>query len=145
MDGKNDTDVCERWSERTIAVPTASLKVLVVDDHVESGESLTFYLRTQGIDTKYVDSGDAAIALAEGWAPHMVILDITMPIRDGYSTAAALRRSKRGSDVIILALTALDEAQVRRHGAGFDAYCQKGTKLPLLLTLLASFVASPAV
>ncbi|WP_411860275.1 response regulator [Cupriavidus sp. TA19] len=116
-----------------------------MDDHVESGESLTFYLRTQGIDTKYVDSGDAAIALAEGWAPHMVILDITMPIRDGYSTAAALRRSKRGSDVIILALTALDEAQVRRHGAGFDAYCQKGTKLPLLLTLLASFVASPAV
>ncbi|PLQ00483.1 response regulator [Cupriavidus pauculus] len=123
-----------------MAVTTPSIRILVVDDHIESGEALTLYLRTQGVDAQSVDSGDAAIGLIDDWLPDVVILDINMPDRDGFSTAAELRRSKRGSDFVIVALTALDEALVRRHAKEFDGYCRKGTRPSSLLTLLASFV-----
>lgn len=94
------------------------------------------YLGSQRVEAQHVSSGDEAIALVDVWQPHVEILDITMPFRDGYSTAAALRQSAHGSELNILAFTALDETLVKGRAVGFDAYCRKGASVSALFAFI---------
>lgn len=80
------------------------------------------------MDARFAASGIQALELTRNWTPDVVVLDVNMPVHDGFSTAWVLRRIPSTRDVAIVAFTALDEREVREKGltAGFDGYCQKG-------------------
>ena len=98
------TSTCKRW------------RILVVDDNEASAEGLAAALAADGLDTRYVLSGVDALHAIDGWVPHVVVLDISMPEHDGFATARVLRRISPTRNAGIIAFTALGEDYVRTKG-----------------------------
>lgn len=133
---------CALWSDRSVDVDREQWRILVVDDNACSAEALAAALESDGFDTRFALSGIDALHAIDGWVPHVVILDITMPEHDGYATARVLRRIDRTRETVIIAFTALGEETVRPEAvhAGFDGYCQKGNPPDALVDLIEHLV-----
>ncbi|BBU29360.1 two-component system response regulator [Burkholderia sp. THE68] len=133
---------CALWSNRSVYAHRDQWRILVVDDNVFSAEALSAALASDGFDTRFALSGVDALHAVDGWVPHVVILDITMPEHDGYATARVLRRIARTRDAVIIAFTALGEETVRSEGvpSGFDGYCQKGNPPGAIVRLIERLV-----
>ncbi|WP_087660101.1 response regulator [Caballeronia terrestris] len=73
--------------------------------------------------------------------PEVIIMDISIPDLNGFEATLALRRDLRTGNTIILAYTALDEADILRHlhHQMFDGYCQKGQSPDALIALIEHF------
>jgi CheY-like chemotaxis protein len=127
------------WTTRRAALNGAALRVLVVDDNHNAALAMAAYLGAEAIEARAVFGGLEAIDMGRAWAPHVILMDLTMPQCDGYEATRALRQEPRTDRFIIIAHTALDESEVRRHqvtGDEFDGYAQKGQPPALLLALL---------
>jgi len=92
---------CALWSNRSVDAHRDQWRILVVDDNVFSAEALSAALASDGFDTRFALSGVDALHAVDGWVPHVVILDITMPEHDGYATARVLRRIARTRDAVL--------------------------------------------
>ena len=100
-------------------------RILVVDDDPSIRRMLERTLKAEGYDTRTASDGGAALATAESWPPHAIVLDVVMPGIDGHAVARRLRH--KGDAVPILLLTARDEVSDRVAGldAGADDYLVK--------------------
>ena len=129
------------WTDRRIATYTEPLRVLVVDDNINGAEALAAYLSLDPMDCRIALSGAQAIEMATAWVPDVIVMDISMPELNGLEATHALRRDLRTGHIVIIAFTALDEAEVLRHllHTAFDGYCQKGQSPLVLVALIESF------
>lgn len=133
---------CARWTTRPVRFTGNIPAVLVVDDHEASGAALTAALGYGLMDARFATSGVQALQLIRNWMPDVVVLDIDMPVHDGFSTARVLRRIPSTHDAAIVAFTSLDEREVWEKGypAGFDGYCQKGHSPKELVDMIHAMV-----
>jgi CheY-like chemotaxis protein len=113
--------------------------ILVVDDTVDAAESLALLFDTLGHETHTAFDGEQALAAAKKYAPHIIFLDLDMPVRDGYEAARSIRRSRSTDEPFIVALTGQSGADVQRrtNAAGFDFYMQKPANTNALLALVS--------
>ncbi len=122
-------------------VPTVEPKrMLVADDNDDAAESLSLQLQLGGHDVRTAYNGADALAIAESFKPHAVLLDLGMPKMDGYETARKLRRFPWGKRALIIALTGWGQQQDRERtaAAGFDAHLVKPVAEHDLFAALAS-------
>ncbi|MEM5341381.1 response regulator [Paraburkholderia azotifigens] len=114
------------------------MRVLVVDDNRNGADALAVYLSLHDIECQTAYGGREAVILGCRWCPHVVLMDISMPQCNGYEAARALRHAPRTASAVIVAHTALDEPEVRRHLTGdeFDGYLQKGREPEQIMSLL---------
>ncbi len=114
-------------------------KILVVDDHHDSGESLATLLRLLGHEVRVAYDGPAALEVAGSFRPDVVLLDIGLPGMDGVEVGARLRQDPKFHDLLLIALTGYgrDEDRQRSRSAGFDAHLVKPVDITALNTLLA--------
>jgi two-component system OmpR family response regulator len=91
------------------------LRVLIVDDYKDGAESLAAYLSFKAMECRIALGGRQAIELVTAWQPDVIIMDISMPGIDGFEATLALRRDLRAGNTVIIAFTALDEADVLGH------------------------------
>ncbi len=105
-----------------------ALRVLVVDDNVDSAEMLQVLLGTMGYDAQIAHDGSSALTLAAVQHPQVVLLDIGLPDMDGYEVARQIRARCAGP-MRLIALTgwSQDEARQRARDAGFDHHLTKPT------------------
>ena len=99
-------------------------RVLVVDDEPRYVRAIQICLEAQGFEIFTAPNGQAAVELAAGASPHLILLDVRMPLLDGYE---ACRRIREFSDVPIIMLTALAEERDKVKGLdiGADDYITK--------------------
>jgi two-component system OmpR family response regulator len=131
------------WIRRSFELAGMSLRVLVVDDNRNAAEAMASYLSFENMECRVAFGGLEAITIATAWAPHVILMDISMPECNGYEATFALRQDQRTSGTIIVAFTALnDDGDVRKHliDHSFDAYSQKGQSPSKLAALVMSFV-----
>jgi CheY-like chemotaxis protein len=108
------------------------LRLLVVDDDVDSAESLAFCLQLEGRTVQYATGGEDALRLAEAFAPHFALIDVFMPELDGHALAAELRR-RFGNNITVVAVTgALKSVELD----DFDAHLMKPINFGQLDALL---------
>ncbi len=121
-------------------------RVLVVDDNMDSADSLTLLLRLMGHTAHTVYSSEAALAAAERFCPDVVLLDIGLPRMDGYEVARSLRALPGGSDLRIIAVTGYGQPDDfrRSHAAGFDQHLVKPVDLQALEGVFTGADADPA-
>jgi signal transduction histidine kinase/ActR/RegA family two-component response regulator len=121
-------------------------RILVVDDHHDSGDSLATLLRLLGHQVRVAYDGPAALEAASAFTPDVALLDIGMPGMDGIELATRLRREPALRGILIVALTGYgrDEDRRRSHDAGFDAHLVKPVDIAALNTLLAGYAARAA-
>jgi PAS domain S-box-containing protein len=125
------------------AAAARPLRVLVVDDNRDAADSLTDLLDLFGHEAHAAFDGAAAVAAAERLRPDVVLLDLGMPVMDGFETARRLRRLPGGEDVLLIALTGWGQDQDRRRTreAGFDHHLVKPTDIQHLERLLRETAA----
>lgn len=123
-----------------------SRRVLVVDDNRESVETLSMLLQLKGHDARIAEDGDEAIAIADSYLPHVVVLDLSLPGRDGYEIARELRARPYGTGLVLVALTGWSGNDVREKAAaaGFDFHLLKPVDWPNLEQVLSAAPATPA-
>jgi len=125
-----------------VHTPAVDLKrrILVVDDNMDTAESLAMLMRYDGHEVRTAHDGLAALQAFKVFSPEVVILDIGLPHLDGYEVARRLRDQSRRGDVLLAALTGYgnEEDQVRSQAAGFDLHLVKPVRIEALRSLLAS-------
>jgi PAS domain S-box-containing protein len=121
-------------------VEVVSRRFLVVDDNVDSAESLTTLLSILGNETRTAHDGLAAVEAAEQFRPQVVLLDIGLPKMNGLAAARRIREQSWGKDMVLIALTGWGQEENRRHSkeAGFDAHMTKPVEFDSLMKLLAT-------
>ena len=114
-------------------------RILVVDDNIDSAESLGLWLKLLGHDVRLVHEGLASVEVARAFQPQVVVLDIGLPDIDGYEVAQRLREDPALSRVLLIALTGYgqDEDRQRCLDAGFDEHLIKPVDPAALEALLA--------
>jgi two-component system, chemotaxis family, CheB/CheR fusion protein len=126
-------------------VPTPSLRILIVDDNHDSADMLATLLQFAGHETFAAHDGSAAVEMAATLDPDVILLDIGLPILDGYEAARRIR-TQQGQErrPLLIALTGWgqDEDRRRTEEAGFDAHLVKPVDDAVLARLLAELVAS---
>ncbi|WP_434044331.1 MULTISPECIES: ATP-binding protein [Sorangium] len=81
-------------------------RVLVVDDRWDVRHCLVKLLDSVGVEVRSATNGLGAVAQWETWAPHLVLLDLRMPLLDGYEAASRIKSSPRGRETVVVAMTA---------------------------------------
>lgn len=102
-------------------------KVQLAEDEPHIVESLTFLLERAGFEVVAVPDGQAALAAALAAPPDVLILDVMLPVLDGFEILRRLRADARGRDVPVIMLTARGQRADRAAalGTGADLFITK--------------------
>ncbi len=132
-------------STTKIEVTTAArpLKVLVVDDNVDTVLSFSILLRASGHDVFTASDGPSAVQAANDHRPDAVLLDIGLPGLNGYEVAKRIRQQPDGADVVLIALTGYGQDTDRELSAqaGFNYHLVKPARLDKVKEILAATAA----
>ena len=101
--------------------------VLVVDDEPHILHSLEFLMKHEDYDVRVARDGEAALTAIEEKRPDLVLLDVMMPKRDGYSVCQTIRANPEWQGIRVIMLTAKGRDMEREKGlaAGADDYITK--------------------
>jgi signal transduction histidine kinase len=115
------------------------LRILIADDNVDALESLALLLSLNGHEVYRARDGEAALTAAATVRPQVVLLDIGMPLMDGYEVARRLREQRPSEEMLLVALTGWGQESDRQRAraAGFDAHLTKPVDYERLTELLA--------
>lgn len=116
----------------------ADLKVMVVDDNVDSADSMATLVEVLGHEAHAVYDGEAAIECAQTLQPNLVLLDLSMPKMTGFEALPHIRKALAAPGTIIAAMTGLgtSEDRAKTEAAGFDLHLTKPVGLPELENVL---------
>lgn len=125
-------------SDSRIAAADRCLKILVLDDNVDSAITLAMLLSLSGNETRIAHEGEAALQIAASFLPDLILLDIGLPRLDGYEVARRIRAESWGNNLQLIAVTGWgrDEDRRKTAAAGFDVHLVKPVDLEALETLL---------
>lgn len=114
-------------------------RILIVDDVPEVRELLTHLLEYDGHETLVASSGAEAIALAQQELPDLIIMDLLMPVIDGWSATRQLKGDPRTAHIPVIALTAhlLPEDEREAMAAGCDRFLAKPLDIDYFLEQVA--------
>jgi CheY-like chemotaxis protein len=112
-------------------------RVLVVEDNRDCRETLCWLLRLSGFQVERARDGDEGVRKALAWRPEAAVVDIGLPLLDGYEVARRLRAGLDGL-IVLIALTGYGQPEDRSRAlaAGFDHHLTKPAKPGDLLRLL---------
>jgi PAS domain S-box-containing protein len=117
--------------------PGSSVRVLVADDNRDAADTLARLLSLHGHEVRVAYDGASALELAREYRPRVAILDIGMPLVNGYEAAQRLRAA-HGSTITLIAATGWGQESDRRRAAaaGFDHHLTKPVDLDELNEIL---------
>ena len=112
----------------------SNIKILLVDDEPDIIEILTYNLNKEGYQVFSASNGKEALVQASKIIPHLIILDVMMPVMDGIEACENLRKDNRFEDTIIMFLSARSEdySHVAAFDVGADDYVNKPIKPKVL-------------
>ena len=122
----------------------AGLRILIVDDHRDTVLTLGILLRSEGYKVELVQSGDQALLEAEKFRPHVVLLDIEMPGRNGFEVAQEMTRRYGDACPVLIAVTSHSAEGDRRaaDSSGFHHFVPKPYKPFAMLQLIQDLAAA---
>jgi PAS domain S-box-containing protein len=131
---------------KAIATIGPSLRVLVVDDNLDSAQSLARLLEVYGHDVRMAHTGPTALAAASDFGPQVMLLDIGLPELDGYEVAKRIRQQSTYKNMVLVAMTGYGQDADRQQSkeAGFDHHLVKPADFGKVLQILAAVSASPS-
>ena len=127
------------------AQPVEARRILVVDDNLDSARTLARLLKMMGHESHTAHEGGEAVTAAEEHRPEVILLDIGLPILNGYDVARTIRKRPWGKDVVIIALTGRGQEEDRRRSkeAGIDYHLVKPVDPAALEKILSESRVAP--
>jgi signal transduction histidine kinase len=123
---------------------TSRVPLLIVDDNEDAADTLALALGELGYATRVAYDGPSALAIAAEYKPAVAILDIGLPVMDGFELAQKLRGRPAWDGVRLVALTGYGQEidRMQSRAAGFDAYLIKPIDVPTLGCVLDDLLSS---
>ena len=102
-------------------------RILVVEDNPANRGLLAKLLQPLGFELDEAENGEEAISMVATRQPHLVWMDLRMPVMDGYEATKKIKASPQGQEIVIIALTAsaFEEEREVVLASGFDDYLRK--------------------
>jgi two-component system, cell cycle response regulator DivK len=117
-------------------------RILLVEDNAINRDVIARYLTLVGYDVTIATNGVQALDLAETQRPNIILMDMRLPLMDGWQTTRKLKESPSTCAIPIIALTAyaMDEDRQKCFDAGCDAFESKPVDMPHLLATIQGLV-----
>lgn len=122
-------DIESQESKRAIGLAPnqPTYRILIADDKWESRVLLVNLIAPMGFEVQEAENGQQAVERSQSWQPHLIWMDIRMPVMDGYEATRRIRQSLQGQATVIIALTAsvFDKQRSVVLSAGCDDFVSK--------------------
>ena len=117
-------------------------RILVVDDRLESRLFLVKMLTSLGFSVCEAENGLQAIDIWSAWEPHLIWMDMRMPVMDGYEATKRIKAHLKGQATVIIALTAsaFDEERSVVLSAGCNDFVAKPFREQVILDKIAQYL-----
>ncbi|MEO8654345.1 MAG: response regulator [Ramlibacter sp.] len=114
------------------------MKVLVVDDNGDAARSLSMLVELLGHEVRTGFDGLEALTIAGAFHPDAILLDLGMPVMDGYEACRLIRQQPWGRTVTVVAVTGWgrEEDRLKSQRAGFDQHLVKPASPKLIAEIL---------
>ncbi len=125
-------------------LPRAEARILIVDDNVDAAEMLADLLAAGGYETRARFDGPTALELAEEFHPAIAILDLGLPVMDGFELARHIQANPALARTKLIAVTGYGQAQdrVKTTAAGFAAHLVKPVDVAKLRAVIAQLATA---
>jgi len=125
-----------------LAPNQSEYRILVVEDRWESRHLLVKLLESVGFQVREAENGAEAIAIWDEWEPHLIWMDMRMPVMDGYEATRQIKAHLKGQATVIIALTAsaLEEEKAIILSAGCDDFVRKPFREDVILDKLTEYL-----
>jgi CheY-like chemotaxis protein len=102
-------------------------RILVVDDKQNNRKLLVKLLNSVGFAVREAGNGQEAMKIWEHWKPHLIWMDMRMPVMDGYEATRQIKATPKGRDTLVIAVSAssLEDEQMLVLAAGCDDFLRK--------------------
>lgn len=113
-------------------------RVLIVDDNADAAETLAMVVTLMGHEVATAENGQVALEVAPEFRPHVILMDLGMPVMDGWEAARRMRAEPWSQSVRLVALTGWgqDSDREKTRAAGFDRHLVKPADPETLRQLL---------
>jgi two-component system alkaline phosphatase synthesis response regulator PhoP len=117
-------------------------RILIADDNLQNVELLEAYLSDFDCEIQTANDGEETLRMVEEFAPDLLLLDVMMPRLSGFEVCKKLRSNPKTKDLLILMVTALNEASDFERGvqAGTDDFLTKPVNKIELLCRIRSIL-----
>jgi signal transduction histidine kinase/FixJ family two-component response regulator len=117
-------------------------RILIVDDRWENRQLLLKLLNPIGFEVKEASNGQEAIDIWQSWQPHLIWMDMRMPVMNGYEATEKIKSHLKGQATIIIALTAstLEEEKAIVLSAGCDDFVRKPFREAIIFEKMAQYI-----
>lgn len=121
------------------------MKILLVEDHEEIWDFLSRRLKRRGYDVVLATDGQQGVDKARSESPDVILLDMNLPVMDGWTAAGVIRGDDATSKVPIIALTAhaMSGDREKAIAAGCDDYHPKPVDFSRLLAQIEALAGNP--
>lgn len=118
---------------------TPTYRILVVDDKMENRRLLREWLSMVGFEVREAHDGREALTLFETWSPHLIWMDMRMPVMDGYEATRLIKTRAKGQNTAVIALTAsaLEHERSLVLSAGCDDFVRKPVREAIIFEKMA--------
>ncbi len=122
-------------------------RILLVEDHEEIWDFLSRRLKRRGHEVSLAVDGQQAVDKARAEKPEIILLDMNLPVMDGWTAAGVMKAGEDTAGIPIIALTAhaMSGDRDKAIAAGCDDYHPKPVDFPRLLTQIEALVPTAAV
>lgn len=117
-------------------------RILVVEDKQENRQLLVKFLTSLGFSVREAENGQQGVALWQTWEPHLIWMDMRMPVMDGYEATKQIKAHLKGQATVIIALTAsaFDEERAVVLSIGCDDFVCKPFREEVILEKMAKYL-----
>ncbi|MCA1993367.1 MAG: response regulator [Coleofasciculus sp. S288] len=122
-----------------LAPDQTEYRILVVEDKWESRQLLVKLLTSVGFQVREAENGEEAVVLSSSWQPHLIWMDMWMPVMDGYEATKQIKSHPKGQATVIIALTAnaFEEQRTAILAAGCNDFVSKPFQEDVLFSKMA--------
>ena len=118
------------------------MKILLVEDNEMNRDMLSRRLQRRGYDVVLAVDGGQGVAMAQTMAPDLILMDMSLPVLDGWEATRRLKADPATQHIRVIALTAhaLPGDREQALAAGCDDYDTKPTEFPRLLAKIEALL-----
>jgi signal transduction histidine kinase/FixJ family two-component response regulator len=134
----------QKPTQRVIALEPdqQEYRILIVDDRLENRQLLLKLLQPIGFQVQEAANGQEAIEMWQQWEPHLIWMDMRMPVMNGYEATEKIKSHLKGQATVIIALTAstLEEEKAVVLSAGCDDFVRKPFREAIIFEKMSQYL-----